>query len=270
MVSIPSLRYSAGSFDDGLAHSRGSGGYTEEMLKEEGERSKMNKQNAKLIGLALVTLLGTACAMNPTIDTSADAELSYDGLYPVEGTRLNKAWARRDVDLSGYNKIMLQGVGIQYRPVKKRATTRSGGSDFPIPPERKKELREVLREGFVAELAKTDRFEIVSEPGPDVLLIRGALIDVVSHVPPQRAGRSDVYLSSVGEATLVIELIDSQSESVLIRGVDRRAAEVVGVAVRSNSVSNRSEVRRLAGRWGRSLREGLEFLANDFNVGETN
>ncbi len=228
----------------------------------------MIKQNARIIGLALVTLLCTACAMNPTIDTSADAELSYDGLYPVEGTRINKAWARRDVDLSGYKKIMLQGVGIQYRPVKKRATTRTSGTAFPIPPERKKELREVLREAFVAELAKTDRFEFVSEPGPDVLLIRGALIDVVSRVPPERIGRSYVYLSSVGEATLVLELIDSQSESVLIRGVDRRAAETMG-AVRSSSVTNRAEVRRLAARWGSSLREGLEFLANDFNVGES-
>ncbi len=229
----------------------------------------MIKQNARIIGLALMTLLGTACATNLTIDTSADAELSFDGLYPVEGTRVSQAWARRDVDLSGYNKIMLEGVGIQYRPVKKVATTRTGGTEFPIPSARKEELREVLREGFVAELGKTDRFEFVSEAGPDVLLIRGALIDVVSHVPPQRAGRSDVYLSSVGEATLVLELIDSQSEAVLIRSVDRRAAERIGMATSSNSVNNRSEVRRLAGRWGSSLRDGLEFLADDFNVGET-
>ena len=229
----------------------------------------MIKHNAKLIGLALITVLGTACATNLTIDTSADAEVSFDGLYPVEGTRVSKAWARRDLDLSGYNKIMLEGVGIQYRPVKKVATTRTGGTEFPIPSERKAELREVLREGFRAELGKTDRFEFVSEPGPDVLLIRGALIDVVSHVPPERAGRSDVYLSSVGQATLVLEVIDSQSESVLIRSVDRRAAETMGVGMRSNSATNRSEVRRLAARWGSSLREGLEFLANDFSFGKT-
>ncbi len=227
----------------------------------------MIKQNARIIGLALVTLLGTACAVNPTIDTSAGAEVTFDGLYPVEGTRVSKAWARPDVDLSGYNKIMLEGVGIQYRPVKKVA--RNSGNEFPIPPERKEEMREVLGEAFLAELAKTERFEFVSEPGPDVLLIRGALIDVVSRVPPQTVGRSDVYLSSIGEATLVLEVIDSQSESVLIRSVDRRAAETMGVAVRSNSVSNKSEVRRLAARWGSSLREGLEFLANDFSFGET-
>ncbi len=232
----------------------------------------MIKHNAKLIGLALITVLGTACATNPTIDTSAEAELSFDGLYPVKGARVSKAWARQDVDLSIYNKIMLEGAGIHYRPVKNVSATRaasSRASEFPISESTKERLEAVLREGFLAELSKTDRFEFVSEPGPDVLLIRGALIDVVSRVPPQRAGRSDVYLSSVGEATLVLELIDSQSEAVLIRSVDRRAAETIGVATSSNSVSNSAEIRRLAGRWGRSLREGLEFLADEFNTGGT-
>ena len=228
----------------------------------------MIEQNAKLVGLSAIALLCTGCAMNPTIDTSADAGLSFDGLYPVEGTRADKAWARQDVDLSIYDKIMLEGVGIHYRPVKDVSrAAQSRASEFPISAETKKEMREVLSEGFLKELSKTDRFEFVSEPGPDVLLIRGALIDVVSRVPPDRAGRSEVYLSSVGEATLVVELIDSQSEAVLIRSVDRRAAEKVGPARASNTASNRAEVRRLAASWGRSLREGLEYLADEFEVG---
>jgi len=230
----------------------------------------MIEQNAKLIGLALITLLCTACAMNPTIDTSAEAELSFDGLYPVKGARVSRAWARQDVDLSIYNKIMLEGAGIQYRPVKNVSATRaasSRASEFPISESTKERMEKVLSEAFLAELSKTDRFEFVSEPGPDVLLIRGALIDVVSHVPPQSVGRSDIYLSSVGEATLLVELIDSQTEAVLIRAVDRRAAATMGVPVKANSISNKSEIRRLAGGWGRSLREALEYLADEFEVG---
>ncbi len=230
----------------------------------------MIKKNANFIGLSLITLLCTACAMNPTIDTSADAELSFDGLYPVKGVRVSKAWARQDVDLSIYNKIMLEGAGIQYRPVKNVSATRaasSRASEFPISESTKERMEKVLSEAFLAELSKTDRFEFVSEPGPDVLLIRGALIDVVSHVPPQSVGRSDIYLSSVGEATLLVELIDSQTEAVLIRAVDRRAAATMGVPMKANSVSNKSEIRRLAGGWGRSLREALEYLADEFEVG---
>ena len=55
-------------------------------------------------------------------------------------------------------------------------------------------------------------------------MIRGGLIDVVSHVPPETVGRSDIYLKSVGEATLVIEISDSESNAPLVRIVDRRAA----------------------------------------------
>ena len=45
---------------------------------------------------------------------------------------------------------------------------------------------------------------MVEEPGPDVLIISGGLHDIVSNVPPPTVGRSDIYLSSVGEITLIL------------------------------------------------------------------
>jgi hypothetical protein len=225
-----------------------------------------------LTTLALIAVLCTACTSNPTIDTSSGAERSFDGLLPVKGARVDDAWAREDLDVSSYNKIMLQGAGIHYRPVKKSSSYRaSGGSNggFPISEDKKKEVQEVLREAFLKELQKSTRFAFVTKPGPDVLTIRGGLLDVVSYVPPERIGRTDIYLSAVGEATLLLEMIDSESGAVLIRSVDRRAAESMGMAVESNSVSNRSEVRRLAQSWGRLLRDRLEYLADEFNVGKT-
>jgi hypothetical protein len=71
-----------------------------------------------------------------------------------------------------------------------------------------------------------------------------------------------VFLSSVGEATLVLEVVDSMSGEVLFRAADRRAAERAGgtTPVRSNPATNWSEVRRLARTWGSRLREGLDSL----------
>ena len=60
-------------------------------------------------------------------------------------------------------------------------------------------------------------------------------------------GRSNIYLSSVGEATLVIEIRDSESNAVLARIVDRRAADMNqtgGAMQQSNSVTNWSEVQQ--------------------------
>jgi hypothetical protein len=166
----------------------------------------------------LVAFLGAGCStVPPAVDTGASAELTFDGLYPVRNTRADAAWSTADLDLSGYTKIMLRGAGIEYRPVK-AATRSSSASEFPLSDTQKQRFREVVVEAFVKELEKSEKFTLVNRPGRDVLLIHGGLLDVVSAVPPERSGRGEIYLSSIGEATLVIELRDSMSDAILVPG----------------------------------------------------
>ena len=75
-------------------------------------------------------------------------------------------------------------------------------------------FREQMGEAFLAELSKGEHFTIVTEVGPDVLLIRGSLIDVISKVPQEHGVRSDTFLSEVGQATLVFEIRDSVSDGI--------------------------------------------------------
>ena len=120
-------------------------------------------------------------------------------------------------------------------------------------------------------MAKGEHFEIVDEAAPDVLLIRVGLLDVASFVPPEPTGMSDIYLSRVGEATIVLELVDSVSDAVLVRALDRRAAEdAAGMGfTESNRATNQAEVRRLARYWGRTLSESLDrFMAPGDAAGE--
>ena len=145
---------------------------------------------------------------------------------------------------------MLQSVGVEYRPGGESGRSlraRTSGGPYEITEDQKTRFESIMRSAFREELAKSEHFTIVSEPGPDVLLVRGALLDVVSYVPPEPMGPSDVYLSKVGEATLVLELRDSITEAILARAVDRRAAEDAGGYLQeSNRVTNTAEVRRLA------------------------
>ena len=100
-------------------------------------------------------------------------------------------------------------------------------------------LLATVREAFLKELGKSTRFTLVDEPGPDVLMIRGTLLDVVSFVPPDTAGRTEVFLSSVGEATLVLEVRDSITHAIFARAVDRDAAASMGRTLqRSNRPMN--------------------------------
>jgi hypothetical protein len=201
-------------------------------------------------------LLLAGCASTsggqPRLDKS---DLSFDGLAKVENPTAGEAWMRPDFTLAGYTKIMLVGAGIEYRPVPRGSRTA-----FPITEAQQKRLRDTVAEAFRNELAKSTRFQLTDAPGPDVLTIRGGLIDVVSRVPPETVGRSDIYLRSVGEATLVIEIRDSQSNAPLVRIVDRRAAGKVN-GFRSNTVTNWSEVRLLARTWANLLVTRLDAAA---------
>lgn len=228
----------------------------------------MSKTQKKLPLIALIASSGllTGCAgSNPTVDTSAEAEISFDGLYRVKGGTADAAWVRKGADISQYSKIMLQGVGIEYRPGGESGRLyylRRSADHFEISDKQKERLVEILTEAFRKELGKSEHFTIVSEPGPDVLLIRGALLDVVSFVPPEPIGRGEIFLSRIGEATLVLEIRDSVSDAILVRVVDRRAAEDAARGFsRSNRVFNAAEVRRMAQAWARKLRERLEEYA---------
>jgi len=225
-------------------------------------RKKTGSNSLKFVMLVGCFLLVTGCASStPTVDTSAEAEMTFDGLYPVKGGSADAAWARPGADISKYSKIMLQGVGIEYRPGGESGRlyhSRAGDDHFEITDQQKARFVEVIRAAFLDELGRSERFTIVDEPGPDVLLIRGGLLDVVSYVPPDSVGRSEIFLGRVGEATLVLEIRDSVSEAIIVRAVDRRAAEDAMGMTRSNRVNNASDVRRMARTWARLLRERLD------------
>ena len=236
----------------------------------------MNVRNYTFILLSTVAFTLAGCAVNIgplEVDTSDEGARSFDGLYPATGARRGtKVWMQEDLDLSSYNKIMLQGAGISYRPVKSVssvAAVNSNRQEFPIAAKTRDDIRDTFSASFVKELGKQDRFEVVEEPGPGVLLVRGALLDVISRVPPEPIGRSNIYLSSVGEATLVIELRDSESESPLVRAMERRSASRNSdMPIWSNPVTNMSEVRILADAWARRVSATLTYLSDTYGIGD--
>lgn len=218
----------------------------------------------QLAAASALLFLATACATGePTLDTSPDADVTFDGLVPIKNSAFRRAWADPDIDLTGYTKIMPGPAEFEFRAVRKTTTTmrNSNQREFWISDADKQRLEQVMSEVFNEELAKSTRFTMTDKPGPDVLVVSGAMLDIVSLVPPERAGRSEVYLSRVGEATLVLELKDSQSGETLVRAAERRAAERPGqTAVYANPVTTWAEVKRLGRRWAVKLRKGLDAV----------
>ncbi len=223
----------------------------------------MNK--AFFVALAAVGIFAAGCTSTPQIQTGPDAEMSHDGLTKVDKTIMDVVWVRPEADLSHYNKIIFEGVGVEYRPVTgpysgRPGTGSSSRSEYRLDDATKARFEEAISTAFLAELGKSKKYEIVDQPGPDVLRVWGGLLDVVSKVPPTPMGRGEIFIDSVGEATLVLELRDSESHAILARAIDRRAAQSSSGMINSNRVTNMSEVRRLGGTWGSLLRNGLEKL----------
>lgn len=221
---------------------------------------------------ALLLLVAAGCSSAPAFQQGEDAELTHDGLTRIDNTVMDAVWARTDIDIRGVTKIMFEGVGVEYRavsgPYSGRAGTtsvrRSSQTEFQLDAETRALFEQEIRSAFLEEMGRSNVFTIVDEPGPDVLLIRGGLLDVISRVPPETVGRSRMFIDRVGEATLVLEIRDSESNAILVRAVDRRAAERTGQQmVESNRATNRAEVRRLGRRWATILSSGLERLLTE-------
>ena len=91
--------------------------------------------------------------------------------------------------------------------------------------------------------------------------MRGFMLDVVSRIPPEEASAERYFIDSVGQATFVVELIDSQTGTVLVRAVDTRSAIVPGSgAGTSNAATSREQVQALVARWADLLVDALNDL----------
>ncbi len=214
--------------------------------------------------LVLSSLLIVACtSAPPALQTAPDAERTFDGLVRVDNSRFRNAWADPEVDFSQYKKVMAGGAQFEFRAVSKTAgrtaMSSRNQSEFWISDVNRAKLVDTVSEIFREELSKAQGWEAAQEAGPDVLILRGALLDIVSFIPPGMKGRGEIYLTSVGQATLVVEGIDSMSGEVVFRAMDRRSA-AANRMVRANTVTTWSEVRRWARRQATILREGLESI----------
>lgn len=232
------------------------------------ESSDRKVRELKIKKCSLPSLVAALCAL-PLVcgaqgaeDIDASTETSYDGLVQVKRTGYRNVWVKPGVDISVYSKIVPGPTQFHYREVREtlRTTTArrsSSATEFTIQEDSRVRLEETMAEIFLEEMSESEYFTLVDEPGRDVLRVWGGLYDIVSNVPPDNVGRSTIYLTRVGQATLVLQIEDSMTGEILARVVDRRAAESA-FAQRSSTVTSRAEVRRLARTWARLLRNGLD------------
>lgn len=215
----------------------------------------------RFIRTALLALLLAGCQTPaPRLTT----ETTQDGLVRVDNSSFNVLYVRPNIDFSQYDAMKLEGTGIAYRSVDEVRTSFQASHEtaFPVPERAKRQLEEIFAQAFISEMGNSRRFRLADRIGPHVLLVRGALVDVVSFVPLEGLGRTDIFIDDIGAATLMIEVSDSETGAVLARVADRREADRPGGNFEdSNSVTNARDVRQLAHEWAQLCRKRLDEVA---------
>jgi hypothetical protein len=192
-----------------------------------------------------------------------------DELVKEKGA-FRETWIRPDADITQYSKLYLWQAVYQFRDVgepKSSGTTASLLRDtegpFGVRDESKEMFQRLVSDAFVKELERSKIFEVVEEVGPDTLIVRAAVLDIVSNVPPSFTGTADVYLSAVGEASFVFELIDAETGVIQARSGERRRIQPPSrdfevSVVPTNAATVWNEVERWARDVARDLRKALE------------
>jgi hypothetical protein len=202
-------------------------------------------------------------------EAAIDQAKGADELVRMKG-RFEENWIRPDADITQYGKLNLPQAEYQYRDVGEArrgqstaSMTRRSDQPFAMSEESRQRFEQVVSETFAKELGRSKVFEVVDIEGPGTLVVRGHLTDIVWNVPPDFTGSGEIYLSAVGEAKLVFDIVDSETGVIQARFEAQsriqpqdRLYEVGSVPAYSNTVF--SEVERWARVVARDLRRSIE------------
>jgi len=208
------------------------------------------------LGHKTIALLLSALLAGPAIAADKPPATTPDGLELVKNSKLDLAYRMPGVDLSGYRKIMLDPVEVAFKKQWTRDFNRVSSNDR----ERiRRDLAELARRVFIEELEEKGGYAFVESPGPDVLRVTVAIVELYINAPDTMStGRSRTYTVSTGQATLVAELRDSESGAVLARAADRERGQESATMQWTTRADNLADARKILSEWARTLREVLD------------
>ncbi len=211
-----------------------------------------------------------ALALPATLAAKSYPDQTDDGLDRIKNKRLDALYRREGATLAPYARVKIDRVSVAFRKNWMRDQNRDRRSvSSRIRTEDmdriRSELADLFREEFV-DVLREGGYEVVNENGPDVLLLEPAIVDLDVTAPDigmRQPGRSTTYTASAGEMTLNMDLVDSETGSIIGRAIDRREDHAVGNFQYSNSITNRADAQRILRSWAMLLRDALDDARDD-------
>jgi len=214
--------------------------------------------------LVVALAMGTALSLF-AVNTAHAREpepATWDGMQKVSRPGLDTVYLREGATLSKYKKVMLDPVEVSFDKNwdPKKTGTLIGTNNGVNPQRIREDLAKLAHDVTKRELERKNGYPLVDQPGDDVLRVRAQIVDLYINAPDTMTPGSRTYVVSAGEMTLVAELYDSQTNTIIGRVVDRQRGLEQGPfdLQIANRVTNTAEADRILSMWARRLRNALD------------
>ena len=201
---------------------------------------------------------GVAAAKEPTPD-------SWDGMPRVKRPGLDAVYLREGASLAKYKKVMLDPVEVSFDknwdPNNKITGTNIYAGPGKVDAEAiRVDLEKLARDVTKRELERKNGYPLVDAVGEDVLRVHARIVDLYINAPDRMDPGSRAFVVSAGEMTLVADLYDSQTNTLIGHVIDRERGLERGpfdLQV-ANRVTNTAEADRILSMWATRLRKALD------------
>ncbi|MEM1436836.1 MAG: DUF3313 family protein [Pseudomonadota bacterium] len=220
-----------------------------------------NNRPTVLMALIVFALTAIGCAQSSVQRTeqptpAAAPPFAFEGLEAVSSSELDAAFVRPGVDFGAYGQVLAGTLELAFR------TPDRSQQQFALTEAQQARFRQLLVDAFTAEFKADGAPVLTNAPGPDVFVLNARVQDISAQVLPTASGpgRAAILLEAIGEATLVLELRDSQTNEILARGIDTRVTEGAAILQKSGPVTRWSEAEELCEHWAGATRRALRSL----------
>ena len=212
-----------------------------------------------------LTVALAACLFTFGATASAtDSPDNWDGLVQIKPKRMDLVYVLPGADFRPYSKVILDKTEVAFRKDWQRNMNDTRTVSRKISDDEAAKIMAAASSNFSDVWTKAlekSGYQVVSAPGPDVLRLSTAITDLYINAPDtMEAGRVHTYAAEAGEATLVLEVRDSQTNALLGRVVDRRETRSQVAMQPANRVTNQADFRALFSQWASIAGKGLDEL----------
>lgn len=219
----------------------------------------MNRRHFAILAVSAAALTGVRAF------AAEEPPTTWDGLVRVPSKKIKLVYLAPDADFRAYSKVMLDPTEVAFsKKWQSQYNSEQRGLDQQITD---RQVQNAVKDGVkdankIFAKAFTDGgYPVVTEPGPDVLRVRTAIINIMVTAPDlMTAGMSASGAGSAGQATFVVEARDSTTGAILGRAVDARLAGDTGFITRRSSASNWGDFDELIKTWAKSSVKGIDEL----------